>query len=190
MPLSCPESAQLAQFVGRSPGTAADALVGSLGFDKAYFVTEERVQGDPRRPGGLPHDCIRIPSFRKTKWHWTLSLPRRHSCRRLLARASAGRDESRPGRQECLRHKRFRVESMIWKTVFKAERGTSGTRVRGCVAIFHDTRRKRSLDLSSGYDMQSTPSSPPHLNYPHASRHHSFQIPSRRWTHIAGCLSP
>ena len=70
MPLSFPESAQLAQFVGRSPWTAADALVGSLGFDEAYFVTQERVQGDPRRPGGLPHHCIRIPSFRTTKWHW------------------------------------------------------------------------------------------------------------------------
>jgi len=75
MPLSCPESAQLAQFVGRSPWTAADALVGSLGFDEAYFATEERVQGDPRRPGGLPHRCIRIPNFRKTKWHWDDILP-------------------------------------------------------------------------------------------------------------------
>ena len=75
MPLSFPESAQLAQFVGRSPWTAADAFVGSLGFDEAHFVTEARVQGDPRRPGGLPHDCIRIPSFRKTKWHWDGILP-------------------------------------------------------------------------------------------------------------------
>jgi hypothetical protein len=45
MPLRCPESAQLAQFVGRSPWTAADALVGSLGFDEAYFVTQERSRG-------------------------------------------------------------------------------------------------------------------------------------------------
>ena len=74
MPLSFPESAQLAPFVGRSPWTAADALVGSLGFDEAYFVTEERVQGDPRRPGSLPHDCIRIPRFRKTKWRWDVIL--------------------------------------------------------------------------------------------------------------------
>ena len=35
MPLSCPESARLAQFVRRSPWTAADALVGSLGFEKS-----------------------------------------------------------------------------------------------------------------------------------------------------------
>ena len=60
MPLSFPESAQLAQFVGRSPWTAADAFVGSLGFDEAHFVTEERVQGDPRRPGGPPHKRILI----------------------------------------------------------------------------------------------------------------------------------
>src|ERR1022692_4213469 len=44
-----------APIVGRSPWTAADALVGLLGLDEAHFVTEERVQGDPRRPGGLPH---------------------------------------------------------------------------------------------------------------------------------------
>jgi hypothetical protein len=45
----------LASFVGRSPWTAADALVGSLRLYEGHFVTEERVQGDPRRPGGLPH---------------------------------------------------------------------------------------------------------------------------------------
>jgi len=34
--------------VGRPPGFAADAYVGSLG--------EERVLGDPRGPGGPPHE--------------------------------------------------------------------------------------------------------------------------------------
>ena len=49
-----------AGIVGRSPSwTAADALVGLLGLNEAHFVTEERVQGDPRRPGGLHHDCPR-----------------------------------------------------------------------------------------------------------------------------------
>jgi hypothetical protein len=57
MSLSFLESAQLDQFVGRSPWTAADALVGALGLREAHFVREERVQGDPRRPRGLPHDC-------------------------------------------------------------------------------------------------------------------------------------
>ena len=55
MSLSFPTNAQF--VVGRSPWTAADALVGLLGLGEAHFVMEERVQGDPRRPGGLPHDC-------------------------------------------------------------------------------------------------------------------------------------
>ena len=54
-----PRLLNLHSLVGRSPWTAADALVGL--FD------EERVQGDPRRPGGLPHYDGRIPSFGKTK---------------------------------------------------------------------------------------------------------------------------
>ena len=53
--------------VGRTPWPAADALVGSPGLEEADFTDEERVQGDPRRPGGLPHDCIWIPGFGKTK---------------------------------------------------------------------------------------------------------------------------
>jgi hypothetical protein len=42
-------------LVGRSPWTAADAPVGSPGLNEVDFLTGERVQGDPRRPGGLPH---------------------------------------------------------------------------------------------------------------------------------------
>src|ERR1035441_3442784 len=53
--------------VGRTPGSAADALVGLPGLEEADFTGEERVQGDPRRPGGLPHDCIWIPGFGETK---------------------------------------------------------------------------------------------------------------------------
>ena len=55
MPPSFPATAQSAFLVGRSPWTAADALVGLLGLEKADFTAEKRVQGDPRRPGGLPH---------------------------------------------------------------------------------------------------------------------------------------
>src|SRR5580692_1732776 len=33
----------------------ADSHVGSLPLDEARFVSEERVLGDPRGPGGLPH---------------------------------------------------------------------------------------------------------------------------------------
>jgi hypothetical protein len=42
--------------VGRSPWTAADALVGLLG-------AEERVQGDPRGPGGPPHLALRTDCY-------------------------------------------------------------------------------------------------------------------------------
>src|ERR1017187_5143990 len=64
-----------AGIVGRSSWTAADALVGLLGLNEAHFVTEERVQGDPRRPGGLPHDCPRIPTCPTT---WSAAGPTYH----------------------------------------------------------------------------------------------------------------
>jgi hypothetical protein len=67
MPLSFPKTAQFARFVGRTPWSAADALVGLPGLDESDFTGEERVQGDPRRPGGLPHDCLSIPGVGKTK---------------------------------------------------------------------------------------------------------------------------
>src|ERR1019366_7305042 len=51
-----------ALIVGRSPWTAADALVGLSPLSKALVRTKERVQGDPRKPGGLPHEF----------WHYTL----------------------------------------------------------------------------------------------------------------------
>jgi hypothetical protein len=38
-------------MVGRTPASAADALVGLLRADAADFVGEKRVQGDPRGPG-------------------------------------------------------------------------------------------------------------------------------------------
>src|SRR6266567_1362452 len=33
---------------------------------------EQRVQGDPRGPGGPPHNLCSIPSSGKTKRHWAL----------------------------------------------------------------------------------------------------------------------
>jgi hypothetical protein len=36
---------------------------------RANSTSEERVQGDPRGPGGPPHKLCSIPSFEKTKWH-------------------------------------------------------------------------------------------------------------------------
>src|ERR1035438_5142396 len=53
----------LRRFVGRTPWSAADAPVDLLGLDESDFTGEERVQGDRRRPAGLPHDCIWILSF-------------------------------------------------------------------------------------------------------------------------------
>jgi hypothetical protein len=53
---SCPCTAQSAWMVGRTPWSAADALVGLAGSDEAEFVDDERVRGDPRGPGGPPHD--------------------------------------------------------------------------------------------------------------------------------------
>src|SRR5437867_10019766 len=43
-------------IVGRTPWSAADALVGPLGVDDVDVVGEERVQGDPHGPGGPPHN--------------------------------------------------------------------------------------------------------------------------------------
>ena len=57
MPLSFPTTAQSACMVERSPWTASDAHVGLLGLVEADFITEEPVQGGPRRPGGLAR-CV------------------------------------------------------------------------------------------------------------------------------------
>jgi len=49
--------------VGRSPWTAADALVGLWGLSKFLIHrAKKRVQGDPRRPGGLPHELCSTES--------------------------------------------------------------------------------------------------------------------------------
>ena len=54
--------AQSALMVGRTPWSAADALVGLLATNRAGFPGEQRVQGDPRGPGGPPHHFYRIRS--------------------------------------------------------------------------------------------------------------------------------
>ncbi len=41
--------------VGRTPSSARDPLVAHGRGQKLHSSGEERVQGDPRRPGGLPH---------------------------------------------------------------------------------------------------------------------------------------
>src|ERR1019366_5724433 len=50
-----PATAQSESIVGRTPRSAAEAPVGLHGVDEADFVGKERVQGDPRGPGGPPH---------------------------------------------------------------------------------------------------------------------------------------
>jgi len=51
---------------GAVPWTAADALVGLSRSSKASVLrTQERVRGDPRRPGGLPHGIPQITDIGK-----------------------------------------------------------------------------------------------------------------------------
>ena len=68
MSLSFPDIAQFAAIVGRTPRSAADALVGLFGLDGVEFIGDRRVQGDPRRPGGLPHNFGPILSLGNTKF--------------------------------------------------------------------------------------------------------------------------
>ena len=41
---------------GADPWSAADALVGLFAVRKTDLMAKERVQGDPRGPGGPPHN--------------------------------------------------------------------------------------------------------------------------------------
>ena len=50
---------------GGPPGPQPTSSSACWDLEKADFAGEERVQGDPRRPGGLPHDCIWIPTLGK-----------------------------------------------------------------------------------------------------------------------------
>ena len=62
---ACPTEAIVpipAQIVGQTPWSAADPLVGPLQSGDMDRVGEQRVQGDPRRPGGLPHGAYTVDS--------------------------------------------------------------------------------------------------------------------------------
>src|SRR6266568_1337140 len=50
---------------GRPPGRPP-------AFGRKLIPNEERVRGDPRGPGGPPHNLCSAPSFLKTKWHWAI----------------------------------------------------------------------------------------------------------------------
>ncbi len=79
MPRSFLDTKQFALIVGRTPWSAADALVGFPHLDSADFVADGRVQGDPRGPGGPPHEFTKTQNFGKTKWHWDAILPYKNS---------------------------------------------------------------------------------------------------------------
>jgi hypothetical protein len=55
MSLSFPMSSNTALIVGRTPWSAAGALAGLLPSDGLIIKGRQRVQGDPRGPGGPPH---------------------------------------------------------------------------------------------------------------------------------------
>jgi len=65
MPFSSLTTGYSAVIVGRTPRSAADALVGLQRPDTAVRLGQERVQGDPRGPGGPPHKLCRILVLRK-----------------------------------------------------------------------------------------------------------------------------
>ena len=55
---------ELVSFVGRDPCPAADALVGSSGFENAEFVDEERIRGGTRAdPGVRPKLRLEQPAI-------------------------------------------------------------------------------------------------------------------------------
>jgi len=71
---------------------------------------EKRVQGDPRGPGGPPHQPFRNRSFLKSMWRGHSCLPCRDSSRHS-AGCGTEASQKRPhewgrGRHECLRHER------------------------------------------------------------------------------------
>ena len=60
-------------MVGRTPWSAADAHVGLLPLMQERDSSgEERVQGDPRGPGGPPHRLGLAPARGRRPWHGTL----------------------------------------------------------------------------------------------------------------------
>src|SRR5881409_4280678 len=56
MPLVFPITGRPAKLVGRTPRSAAGPLAGLPVVDETHPVGEERVLGDPRGPGGPPHN--------------------------------------------------------------------------------------------------------------------------------------
>src|SRR5450759_2978151 len=66
MPQAFPSTAQPALIVGRTPGPQPTPPSARRSVDDADFIGEKRVQGDPRGPGGLPHNFRSIADSGKT----------------------------------------------------------------------------------------------------------------------------
>src|ERR1035437_2211157 len=65
MPHTFPGTAQSALIVGGPPGPQPTPPSARRSVDDADFIGEKRVQGDPRGPGGPPHNFGGIRSFGK-----------------------------------------------------------------------------------------------------------------------------
>jgi len=65
MPHTFPNTEQSALIVGRPPGPQPTPPSACCRVYEADFSGEKRVQGDPRGPGGPPHNFYRIRSFGK-----------------------------------------------------------------------------------------------------------------------------
>src|SRR5206468_9525625 len=65
-PLVFPITGRPAKVVGRAPRSAAGPLAGLPDVDETDAVGEERVPGDPRGPGGPPHNFCGILRTGKT----------------------------------------------------------------------------------------------------------------------------
>src|SRR5665811_1400143 len=65
MPHTFPSTAQSALIVGRTPGPQPTPPSARRSVDDSDFIGEKRVQGDPRGPGGPPHNFGGIRSFGK-----------------------------------------------------------------------------------------------------------------------------
>src|SRR5438132_9535034 len=59
-----------AEVVGRTPWSAAGPLAGPLGRHETDSSGERRVRGDPRGPGGPPHNLYSMPADEKSLRHW------------------------------------------------------------------------------------------------------------------------
>src|SRR5688572_13193166 len=70
MPLSFLQTADPAEFVGRTPWSARDALVPLYSKRHQALAKEAGRRGRRPRTRGPPHNQCRLVGYVKTKWHW------------------------------------------------------------------------------------------------------------------------